>query len=154
MKKIYLVFLTVSTLLFYNCSSSENENLSKTFLEKFESKIWRFPRSSNIRYFVFKNNTKNPLTIYTKNDFSNSETCYFIFNDYNSENNVQIILLEENKMELRIGNEDDYFIATFISSGDELNYNGRESYFNQISESNFDLIETSLTESELIPICQ
>jgi hypothetical protein len=154
MKKIYLLFLTVSTLIFYNCSSSENENLTETFLEKFDGKIWKTDRTSNIRYYAFRNDLQNPLIVYANSVFQPSTNCFRVWTEYDSNDNLTILDNKENKLIFRINYNDNNFDQyTFTVTGDKIIWESYEKTNTGINESSFELIETPLTNNDLKPIC-
>jgi hypothetical protein len=154
MKKIYLLFLTITILAFNSCSSSENENLSETFLDKFNGKILKSDRTSNIRYYVFKNDLQNPLIIYANSIFQPSTNCFRIWTEYNSNDNLTILINEENKLRFRTdGNNNYYDVYTFTVVGDKIIKESYENFGSGFNESSSDLVESILTESDLTPIC-
>lgn len=157
MKKIYLLFLTITILAFHSCSSSENENLSENFLKKLDKTVWKFDNGTYIRYYVFNNIEKRPVTTLSTFNSSNSG-CYSYGDEFGQLNsatygNELTLTVQENEIIIFADYGGDTDKRTFIILGDNILIKGIENVSGNISESERTLIKTNLFESDLTPIC-
>ncbi|OAD41349.1 hypothetical protein [Polaribacter atrinae] len=153
MKKNYLLHLTITILIFISCSSSENENLSETFLQKFDGTVWRFENNDANVYYLIENNQNNPVTKYVK--LSNSD-CFYI-SEVMSELDSRyesITIQETNELQIKSdygSNENN--IYTFTVSQNNIDLYQIENYFGNQTTWNYLLIKTNLSKNDIKPIC-
>ena len=158
MKKINLLILTLTALILFNCSSSENEELTENFLQKFDKTVWKHTDQNDFtRFYIFNNEENKPVTTLSDLNFNNN--CYYLGDSFGQLNsatygNELSLTIKENEIEIfsNYGDNENY-TDTFTISGDNIIHKHIESYFNDVNESERILIRTNLTESDLSPIC-
>ena len=66
-----IIYFLVISLCIFSCSTTDDQNLDVTFLEKYEGTVWLKNNPEQVLYIRFINNPNTPLEYWIKDD-----TCF------------------------------------------------------------------------------
>ena len=149
---IPLFIVTCLTFSLFDCSSSDDDstdNLQKTFLEKFDSTLWK---SESLDWYIyFENSESNALSIYSGIEQGGLDDCYWLtrFEEYDSvyENSENTLVIKSSYVN---GN---YDLETFTFVDGKMIWDMFEFYEGEISVGVHEFIQILHEPSSLFTVC-
>ena len=157
MKAIMLKFralglLTMMALALFSCSDDDDNDASKSFLEKHGGTVWKFeePVSGAAIFAQINNSEANPFEIWISFD----GTCFF-YESITDTGNIEVLENTENKVVIRIDEgATEYSILQLTVTGDVLAVNSKFYEDGQLEDDEtFVLQKTSDNPDDLV-LCE